>query len=56
MSLANRRQITAWAKEVVAFRAQVTVDAINKAVANTAIANKAIANKGTLPAPARRRN
>lgn len=46
VSLANRKQITAWAKEVVAFRAQVAVDAINKA----------IANKGTLPAPARRGN
>jgi len=46
VSLANRKQITAWAKDVVAFRAQVTVDAINKA----------IANKGTLPAPARRGN
>lgn len=44
VSLTNRKQITEWAKEVVAFRAQVTVDAINKAVAN----------KGTLPAPPRR--
>jgi hypothetical protein len=46
VSLANRRQITAWAKDVVAFRAQVTVDAINTA----------IANKATLPASARRGN
>jgi creatinine amidohydrolase/Fe(II)-dependent formamide hydrolase-like protein len=38
-SLADRERITALAKEVVAFRAQVTTDAINKA----------IANKGTLP-------
>jgi len=44
VSLKDRKQITAWAKEIVAFRAQVTTDAINKA----------IANKGTLPAPARR--
>jgi creatinine amidohydrolase/Fe(II)-dependent formamide hydrolase-like protein len=42
-SLADRKKTTAWAKEVVAFRAQMTTDAINKA----------IANKGTLPAPAR---
>ena len=45
VSLTDRKKITAWAKEVVAFRAQVTVDAINKA----------IANKGTLPAPPRTR-
>ncbi len=45
VSLADRKKATAWAKEIVAFRAQVTVDAINKA----------IANKGTLPAPARQR-
>jgi hypothetical protein len=44
VSLKDKKQITAWAKEIVAFRAQVTTDAINKA----------IANKGTLPAPARR--
>ncbi len=43
VSLKDKKQITAWAKEIVAFRAQVTTDAINKA----------IANKGTLPAPAR---
>ena len=44
VSLANTKEAQAWAKEVVAFRAMVTVEAINKA----------IANKGTLPAPARR--
>lgn len=44
VSLANRKQATEWAKQVVAFRATVTVEAINKA----------IANKGTLPAPPRR--
>jgi hypothetical protein len=44
VSLKDKKQITAWAKEIVVFRAQVTTDAINKA----------IANKGTLPAPARR--
>ncbi|WP_434479520.1 creatininase family protein [Gemmatimonas sp.] len=44
VSLANRKQMTEWAKEVVAFRTQVTIEAINKA----------IANKGTLPAPPRR--
>lgn len=45
VSLTDRKKITAWAREVVAFRAQVTADAINNA----------IANKGTLPAPARSR-
>lgn len=45
VSLADRKKATEWAKEIVAFRAQVTVDAINKA----------IANKGTLPAPPRQR-
>jgi len=45
VSLTDRKKITAWAREVVAFRAQVTVDAINKA----------IANRGTLPAPPRTR-
>ncbi len=45
VSLADRAKATAWAKEVVAFRAQVTTDAIKKA----------IANKGTLPAPPRTR-
>ncbi|MFO0094863.1 MAG: creatininase family protein [Gemmatimonadaceae bacterium] len=44
VSLANRKQATEWAKQVVAFSATVTVEAINKA----------IANKGTLPAPPRR--
>ena len=44
VSLANRKEAEAWAKEVVAFRTRVTIEAINKA----------IANKGTLPAPARR--
>lgn len=45
VSLADRAKTTAWAREVVAFRAQVTTDAIAKA----------IANKGTLPAPPRTR-
>ena len=44
VSLANRKEAEAWAKEVVAFRTKVTIEAITKA----------IANKGTLPAPARR--
>jgi len=44
VSLANRKEAEAWAKEVVAFRTRVTIEAITKA----------IANKGTLPAPARR--
>jgi creatinine amidohydrolase/Fe(II)-dependent formamide hydrolase-like protein len=43
VSLADRAQATAWAKEIVAFRTAVTVEAIHKA----------IANKGTLPAPPR---
>lgn len=43
VSLANRKQTEAWAKEVVAFRTKVAIEAINKATAN----------KGTLPAPAR---
>jgi len=43
VSLKDKKQITTWAREIVAFRAQVAFDAINKA----------IANKGTLPAPAR---
>ncbi|MCC6316936.1 MAG: creatininase family protein [Gemmatimonadaceae bacterium] len=43
VSLADRRKATEWAKEIVAFRTSVTVDAIHRA----------IANKGTLPAPAR---
>jgi creatinine amidohydrolase len=45
VSIADRKKAEALAKEIVAFRAQVTVDAINKA----------IANKGTLPAPPRQR-
>jgi hypothetical protein len=44
VSLADRKKAAAWAKQVVEFRATVTVEAINKA----------IANKGTLPAPPRR--
>lgn len=44
VSLADRKKATEWAKQVVEFRATVTVEAINKA----------IANKGTLPAPPRR--
>ena len=41
VSIADRKKAEALAKEVVAFRTQWTIDAINKA----------IANKGTLPAP-----
>jgi hypothetical protein len=44
VSLADRKKATAWAKEIVEFRAKVTVEAIEKATAN----------KGTLPAPPRR--
>jgi creatinine amidohydrolase/Fe(II)-dependent formamide hydrolase-like protein len=44
VSFADRKKATEWAKEIVAFRTTVTVEAINKA----------IANKGTLPAAARR--
>jgi creatinine amidohydrolase/Fe(II)-dependent formamide hydrolase-like protein len=44
VSLADRKKAAEWAKQVVEFRATVTVEAINKA----------IANKGTLPAPPRR--
>jgi creatinine amidohydrolase len=44
VSLADRKQATTWAKQIVEFRTKVTVDAIEKATAN----------KGTLPAPARR--
>lgn len=43
VSLADKKKNLEWAKEVVAFRTQVTIDAMNKA----------IANKGTLPAPPR---
>jgi creatinine amidohydrolase len=44
VSLADRAKATEWAKQIVEFRATVTVEAINKA----------IANKGTLPRPAGR--
>ena len=44
VSIADRAKSTELAKKIVAFRAEKTVEAINKA----------IANKGTLPAPARR--
>lgn len=44
VSLADRKKAAEWARQVVEFRATVTVEAINKA----------IANKGTLPAPPRR--
>jgi creatinine amidohydrolase len=43
VSVADRAKNLEWAKEIVAFRTAITVDAINKA----------IANKGTLPAPPR---
>jgi len=45
VSIADKKKAEAWAKEIVEFRATVTVEAINKA----------IANKGTLPAPPRNR-
>lgn len=45
VSLADRKKATEWAKQIVEFRATITVEAINKA----------IANKGTLPAPPRQR-
>ncbi|HKS06615.1 MAG TPA: creatininase family protein [Gemmatimonadaceae bacterium] len=45
VSLADRAKSTEWAKQIVEFRATITVEAINKA----------IANKGTLPAPQRGR-
>ena len=44
VSIADRAKSTELAKKIVAFRAEKTVEAINKA----------IANKGTLPAPPRR--
>lgn len=44
VSIANRDRALSLAREIVAFRATVTVEAITKA----------IANKGTLPAPPRR--
>jgi creatinine amidohydrolase/Fe(II)-dependent formamide hydrolase-like protein len=45
VSIADRRKAEALGREIVEYRAQVTVDAIRKA----------IANGGTLPAPAQRR-
>ena len=44
VDVSNKAKNTAWAKQIVTFRAEKTVDAINKA----------IANKGTLPAQPRR--
>ncbi|MBL0938962.1 MAG: creatininase family protein [Gemmatimonadaceae bacterium] len=44
VSIADRKKALDWAKLIVDHRATITVEAINKA----------IANKGTLPAPARR--
>ncbi len=44
VSLTDRTKAEAWARDIVDFRAGMTVDAINKA----------IANRGTLPRPARR--
>jgi anti-sigma28 factor (negative regulator of flagellin synthesis) len=46
VSIADRERNLALAKEIIEFRAERTVEAINKA----------IANGGTLPAPPRRRN
>ena len=43
VSLADKKKNAALAKQIIDFRAQVTIEAINKA----------IANKGTLPAPPR---
>jgi creatinine amidohydrolase len=43
VSLTDKKKNMEWAREIVAFRTQVTIDAMNKA----------IANGGTLPAPAR---
>jgi creatinine amidohydrolase/Fe(II)-dependent formamide hydrolase-like protein len=45
VDVSDKAKNTAWAKQIVAFRAEKTIEAINKA----------IANKGTLPAPERRR-
>jgi creatinine amidohydrolase/Fe(II)-dependent formamide hydrolase-like protein len=45
VDVSNKAKNTEWAKQIVAFRADHTIAAINKA----------IANKGTLPAPERRR-
>jgi creatinine amidohydrolase/Fe(II)-dependent formamide hydrolase-like protein len=44
VDVSNKAKNTEWAKQIVAFRADTTIAAINKA----------IANKGTLPAPPRR--
>jgi creatinine amidohydrolase/Fe(II)-dependent formamide hydrolase-like protein len=44
VDISNKAKNTEWARQIVAFRAEKTVEAINKA----------IANKGTLPAPPRR--
>jgi creatinine amidohydrolase/Fe(II)-dependent formamide hydrolase-like protein len=44
VSIADKKKNAEWGKEIIAFRTQWTIDAINKA----------IANKGTLPAPAGR--
>jgi creatinine amidohydrolase len=43
VDISDRKKAAAWAKQIVDFRAQHTIDAMNKA----------IANKGTLPAPQR---
>lgn len=43
VSLTDKKKNMEWAKEIVAFRTQVTIDAMNKA----------IANKGTVPAAGR---
>lgn len=45
VSLADKKKNAALAKEIIDFRTKMTIEAINKA----------IANKGTLPAPPRRR-
>jgi creatinine amidohydrolase/Fe(II)-dependent formamide hydrolase-like protein len=44
VDVSNKAKNTEWAKQIVAFRAEKTIEAINKA----------IQNKGTLPAPPRR--
>ena len=45
VDISNKAKNAEWAKMIVAFRAEKTVEAVNKA----------IANKGTLPAAPRRR-
>ena len=45
VDVSNKAKNTEWAKQIVAFRTEKTIEAINKA----------IANKGTLPAPPRQR-